>query len=458
MQTADLIAGLVLEDGSRWGEVAADWQWDDVQAILDRTGPRRHFLTRPRGGSKTSDLGAVIIAVLIDQAPAASRSYGFAVDRDQAGLLADAIAGFMVRTPEIRGALQLNSWKLTDPKKGATFEIMASDDASAYGLRPWFLICDEFAQWKTTEGPKRLWRAVYSSLPKVADSRLVIITSAGDPAHWSYRILETAEESDRWHVNQVAGPVPWISQDDLDEQKTVLPVWEFARLHLNQWTASDDRLTTVDDIRACVTLDGPQLPHPGSKYVVGLDIGLKNDRTVATVCHLEDKTVVLDRQETWRGTRDNPVRLEDVEAWIYETVRAYSRATVVCDPWQAAHLTQNLRNRRVRIQEFPFSTQSVGRLAITLHRLLRDHQVAIPDDPDLIDELVNVKLIETAPSSYRIDHDSSAHDDRVISLALAAHRLVTTSARPNIDRKKLAAALAQTSAELWKPSGGLVGY
>jgi len=452
VQTGDLIAGLVLEDGSRWGEVAAVWQGDDVEAILDRTGPRRHFLTRPRGGSKTSDLGAVIIAVLIDQAPVASRSYGFAVDRDQAGLLADAIAGFLMRTPEIRGALQLNSWKLTNPTTGATFEIMASDDASAYGLKPWFLICDEFAQWKTTEGPKRLWRAVYSSLPKVADSRLVIITSAGDPGHWSHRILETAVESDRWRVNQTPGPVSWISGADLDEQKTVLPEWEYARLHLNQWIASDDRLTTVDDIRACVTLDGPQLPQPGVKYVVGLDIGLKHDRTVATVAHLEDKTVVVDRQETWQGSRDNPVRLGDVEAWLLETVRAYSRATLVVDPWQAAHLTQNLRNRRVRIQEFPFSAQSVGRLAITLHRLLRDHQVALPDDPDLIDELANVKLVETAPSSYRIDHDSSAHDDRVISLALAAHRLVTTSAKPKIDREKLAAAMARTSGELLKPT------
>ena len=149
---------------------------------------------------------------------------------------------------------------------------------------------------------------------------------------------------------------------------------------------------------------------------------------------------------------------EDVEAWLHETVRAYSRAEVVCDPWQAAHLMQNLRNPRVRIQEFPFSAQSVGRLAVTLHRLLRDHQVTLPDDPDLIDELANVKLVETSPSSYRIDHDSSAHDDRVISLALAAHKLVTTSAKPKVDRNKLAAAMAITSAELWKPRGGTLHY
>jgi len=92
------------------------------------------------------------------------------------------------------------------------------------------------------------------------------------------------------------------------------------------------------------------------------------------------------------------------------------------------------------------------------HRLLRDHHVALPDDPDLIDELANSRPLETAPSNYRIDHDSSEHDDRVISLAIAAHRLVTTSARPNVDSKKLAAAMAQISADLYKPSGGAFDY
>jgi hypothetical protein len=36
---------------------------------------------------------------------------------------------------------------------------------------------------------------------------------------------------------------------------------------------------------------------------------------------------------------------------------------------------------------------------------------------------VNVRLRETAPGVFRIDHDPDRHDDRVISLALVAHRL-----------------------------------
>ena len=70
----------------------------------------------------------------------------------------------------------------------------------------------------------------------------------------------------------------------------------------------------------------------------------------------------------------------------------------------------------------------------------------------------NVRLVETAPGSYRIDHDSGQHDDRVISLALAAQRLLATAGRPRNDSTKMAEAFAQMSAELWKPSIGSFDY
>ncbi|HEV2809764.1 MAG TPA: hypothetical protein VGV93_05115 [Acidimicrobiales bacterium] len=63
-EALDVLAGLVLEDGRRWGEAAEPWQWTDAQAVLDpgHEDPRSHFLTRPRGRSKTSDLGGVATA------------------------------------------------------------------------------------------------------------------------------------------------------------------------------------------------------------------------------------------------------------------------------------------------------------------------------------------------------------------------------------------------------------
>jgi phage terminase large subunit-like protein len=424
-----LMSALVLETGHRWGEVAAPFQMADARALLDLSGPRRHYLTRPRGASKTTDLGGVAIAVLLEQAPRQSRSYGFAADRDQSGLLVDAIAGFADRTPEIGTMLKIDSYQVSNQRTGATLQIMASDDASAWGLRPYFVVVDEFGQWKTTPGPRRLWHAAYSALPKVTGSRLAILTSAGDPAHWSYGVLQRAlGRPTRWRVSETPGPCPWLDPEELEEQRHELPEWEYARLHLNQWTASDDRVASLDDIRACAVLDGPLAPDGRWQYVVAVDLSSRRDTTVVAVCHAEPvlregstaaHRIVLDRMETWTPRRGAPVVLSEVEAAIHHAAVSFG-AVVVCDPWQALSMIERLRHRGCVIDEFTFSAQSVGRLASTLHVLLRERQLAIPDDPELINELANVRLKETAPGVVRLDHDHDKHDDRAVTLAMAA--------------------------------------
>src|SRR5213076_1498682 len=73
-------------------------------------------------------------------------------------------------------------------------------------------------------------------------------------------------------------PAPWLDAAKLEEQRQRLPESSFRRLFLNEWTAAEDRLADPDDLRACVTLDGPWPPEAGLRYVVGLDVGLSHDR------------------------------------------------------------------------------------------------------------------------------------------------------------------------------------
>ena len=434
-----LLMSLVLENERRWGEAAQPFQRTDAAAVLDLSGPRRHYLTRPRGGSKTTDLAGIGAAVLLEQAPAGSRSYAFAADRDQAGLLLDAVAGFACRTPEVGSALRVDAGRVANTRTGATLQVMASDDASAWGLRPYWVVADEFAQWPTTSGPRRLWRAIFSALPKVSNSRLVILTSAGDPAHWSHGVLTRAlEQPDRWRVSQTPGPCPWLDAADLKEQQRELPEWEYQRLHLNQWTAADDRLTSLDDLRACVTLEGPLAPDPRWGYVVAADLSTKRDTTVVAVCHLEPildsdsgaslgERMVLDRMITWTPHGGQRVSLVEVEEAIFQAARSFG-APITMDVWQAVGMAERLRARGLFVEEFVFSQQSVGRLALTLHNLIKNHALAIPDDQELIDELANVRLRESAPGVYRMDHDPDKHDDRAIALALAAQWLLQVPA------------------------------
>jgi phage FluMu gp28-like protein len=62
---------------------------------------------------------------------------------------------------------------------------------------------------------------------------------------------------------------------------------------------------------------------------------------------------------------------------------------------------------------------------MTLHRLIRDRRLRLPDDDDLVSELARVQLKETSPGVLRMDHAAGGHDDQAVAMALAANHLVS---------------------------------
>ena len=432
MTAFDLLRALVLPDGRKWGEAAADFQLADAQAVLSDTGPPYSFLTRSRGSSKTTDLAGVALALLLTLER--ERLFWLAADADQGALALDAIRGFVLRTPQLDGALDLQARRVVAHSTGSSLDVLPADAAGAWGLLPRFVICDELAWWTETAAPQRLWEAVSSAVAKRDDARLVVLTTASDPGHWSRAVLDHALEDPMWHVHEVPGPAPWLSEDRLAEQRRRLSESMYMRLFENRWVTSEDRLTTRDDLLACVTLDGPLDYEAGHQYVIGLDLGLTHDATVAVVAHVEPahgsedgRRVVLDRLRVWQGSRTEPVQLAEIEEWVEQAAGVY-HARVVTDPWQAAGLAQRLRVRGVQVEEFTFSAASVGRLGSTLHVLLRNRALALPNDPRLLDELGSVRLIERAPGVLRLDHDAGKHDDTAVALALAAYHLIEEAA------------------------------
>lgn len=438
MNALDVLHGLRLDDGRSWGEVATDVQRADAAAILDTASPRRfHFVSRSRGYSKTTDLAAVAIAVLLAQAPPGSRSYAAAADQGQARFLLDAVERFVRATPGLHKLLDLGEQRLTVRSTGATLDALAADAAGTWGLLPFFVVVDELAEWGSTGAPKRIWEALSSAIPKTG-GRLAAITTAGSPGHWAKRVRDHAAADPVWRLSETEGPPPWMDRDLLDEQRRRLLPATFARLFENLWTAGSDALVADDDLAACVTLDGPLPPQRGPRYVLGLDIGVTRDRTAGVVCHAERVTrptdelggtttvgqrVILDRLRVWRGSREQPVVLDEVEEWVREVCRSYHPCEVVADPFQAVGMLQRLGASGINAHAFTFTASSVGRLAVALHGALSDRRLDLPDDEELLDELANVRIVETSPNRWRLDHAADRHDDRAIALALCVEHL-----------------------------------
>jgi len=417
-----VLSELRVESGERWVDIAADFQLEDAGAVLEDARPY-HWLGRPRGGSKTTDAGAIALGWLLTGQPGA-RYYAAAGDRDQARLLLDVIAGFVRRTPGFSERVRVDAGRAVAVESGATLTVLSADAPTSWGILPDGIVIDELAWWADTAGPRLLFDSLASSAAKVAGCRLLVITSPSDPAHFAHKVYSGALVDPLWRVSEQTGPPPWLDGEKVEEQRRRLTPAMFERLFEGRWATGEDRLTTEADLAACVVLDGPQEAESSARYAIGVDLGLRRDRTAVAVCHrAADGRIALDRLGVWRGSRLRAVRLEEVERWIETAARDYNGAMVTLDPYQAEGLSQRLEGSGVRVELHPFTSASVARLAGTLFGLLRDRRLALPDDEELLDELRHVRIRETSPGVYRLDHDAGRHDDRAIALALAAATL-----------------------------------
>ena len=177
-----------------------------------------------------------------------------------------------------------------------------------------------------------------------------MITTSGDPTHWSRKIRDSALTSPLWTVVEIPGPLAWIDRAQLDEQRRMLSDSAFARLHLNRWAASEDRLVTPELLAEAAVLDGSQGPLSGVTYAIGVDIGLRHDRTAVAVAHAEPigepsvleprrLRVILDHLVVLAGTKEHEVDLGQVE----ELVRVF-----VAGLQQGAGAARSMAGNRAR--------------------------------------------------------------------------------------------------------------
>jgi hypothetical protein len=425
MTTAlDLLDALVVDaDGTRWGSRATELQRRDAEALLDLDGPRRHWIGRSRGYSKSDDLAAVSVAVMLTQLRPGDEAIAVAADKDQARILIDRVRWIERRTPELKGLLEVGAYDVRTAN-GVRFEAIAADAPSSWGRSPAWAVVDELCRHPDADGARELWDSVSSAVVKVA-GRLAIISTASTPDHWSKGVYDHALSERAWRVSETHNQAPWISRDEIEAERRRLPPAVFAQLWKNRWTAAAGSFFDPGVLDAAFVLDGPALEREGVHgYVAGLDIGTVHDRTVLSIGHKVGDAVLLDGMVAWAGSHRHPVDFEAIETAIVE---AYERFhfKLRLDPWQGLDLAQRLRKRGLRVEEFTFSTASKQKLAATLLSAVNNGKLKLYEADGLREELLALRLVQTAAGTWSFDHKArKGHDDRAVSLALMATALL----------------------------------
>ena len=431
--------------------------------------PRRFWIERPRGHSKTTDTAAMLLWVLLTS-PHRLRGIAAAADRDQARLLLGQIETLARLNPTLAAGLTIHRDAATHPATGSRLEVISSDAASSYGTIADFIVCDELSHWKCAD----LWHSLYTAAAKQPHTLLAVLTNAGDGRDWRWTARETARLSHRgeigdgqaaarWHFSSLSQPeASWIDPAFLDEQKLALPDPVFRRLWLNQWQHRSGGFLTAEEVRLCRDADlRPQFQGtPGIEYVAAVDYAEKTDRTAAIICHAEPAAtgsdgrpiarprIVVDRLDVVAPQPGAPVPIAWVDDWIERTLATFPSVRLVVDAHQLVGTIQRFEplapivrfdfaggfgnDRLARHLRSLIVSRDVGwyeHAGVITHRPGTAHVGPIPAEgasDDLESELCELRVIEKHNGRLRFDHPVGGHDDRAFVLAVACQELLRT--------------------------------
>lgn len=152
--------------------------------------------------------------------------------------------------------------------------------------------------------------------------------------------------------------------------------------------------------------------NPSRTYQLGVDLAKYVDFTVITPFDLNKFRVLP--QERFNQVDWNLQKARIEASWLrHGRCKVVIDGTGVGDP-----VVEDLTNHGISVEPFKFTEQSRKDLLVHLSILFEQDKIKIPDDPELIDELSNFQWVMSDGGKLKIA-SVGAHDDRVMSLALA---------------------------------------
>lgn len=414
------------QGGVPLGERMDPWQREDFAAVLGTS--KNAWIERPRGHSKTQDGAAIALTSLMTGGPG-RRIYFAATDADQARLAHDSMRGFIRRRPAFLRLLRVTQSEIAFPKADSVVRVLPADAPGSWGLRPSLILCDELRAWKGEAAEEMFW-SLWSSLGKVAGARMIVATTAGwDRNSLCWKVREQVEHDPAWIMSVRGQCASWISPEFLEQQRRLLPSHLFRMLHENEWTEAGGEFLSWSEVAGVfdAALTEQREPREGVRYFLGLDIGTARDRTALAVMHPEGEAAVLDLLLLWQGTPKERVDLSEVETTALDLCRRFRPAAFVMDPSEGLLLSDRLLAKGVPISEYRFTMPSRAALMNTLLQAVRQQRLRLFPHPVLREELGGLSWV-ARNGVLRPDHRVGAHDDAVMSAALAVQAIIAAQA------------------------------
>jgi phage terminase large subunit-like protein len=451
----------VVQTKGRWAGSALkmeEWQheflselflvWEDGQWVYSEA-----MLGISRKNGKSTLSAALALYMLLAAGEEGPEVYAAAASRDQARIVFQQAIEFVEGSPRLRDWLTVSKNAITCKANNGVFRVLASDAPKQYGLNPFGVVIDELWAHDTPE----LYYALTTAQGARENALTVSITTAGfDRQSICFELYERGKRLERegglaamrsegylfkWYEAppeatvhdlegwKAANPSSWISDDFMAKQARRLPENVFRRLHLNQWTETEDAWIKPYEWDAC---RGLPVWDPSDESWMTLDVGIKRDSAAliwgqwhGDKLHVWHKIMLPEEMGPTFGVSD--VRAHGAaEARTHQRLREWAY-----DPWQFRESAEILADRGLPMVEFP-QTGRMEAASSTLYELVRDRRIVHDGDPLFRRQVLAAVTGPTERGGWKISKRKSLERiDGAVALAMLADRAVTLrNARP----------------------------
>jgi len=242
----------------------------------------------------------------------------------------------------------------------------------------------------------------------------MLILSTPKGKNWLYKFFNKGILDHSWSSFKFTSyDSPYVNKKFLDEQKLSLPDEIFAQEYLAEFVDKANIFKNLDDIMTMT-----EIPISNEKPFIGVDLGMNEDYSVATV--INSKNEVID---ILRFTKVSASELKNRLLNFFE--KHQPQNIVIENNGLGIPIVSDLLETKWGGYITPFTTtpKSKHEIIQNLIRLFNNKNIKLPVDDDLRLELENFIFVMTESGNIKYQASSGIHDDMVMSLAFSVEAL-----------------------------------
>jgi phage terminase large subunit-like protein len=445
----------IVQTKGRWaGELLQiePWQAEFLQELflVYEDGERVYreaLLGIARKNGKSTISAVIALYLLLASGEQGPEVYAAAASKDQARIVFNQAREFVEASPRLRDWLVPQRNAILCKANNGIFRVLAADAPLQYGLNPSGVVIDELWAHKDPE----LYFALTTGQGARLNPLVVSITTAGfDRASICYetyqRGLRLLREGGidamrkagflcRWFEAEpgasvheeaswrAANPSSWIRPVDMAREAARLPESVFRRLHLNQWTESEDAWIKPWQWDTC---KGRPIFDWSKPSYIALDVGYRKDSAALTWAQWHGEELHVGQEIMLPENEHESFGIADIRERYAAKIWTQNPEEADYDPWQFRESAEILLERGLPMVEFPQNSSRMSPASEGLFELVVDKRIVHDGDEEMRRQVLSAVAAPTDRGGWKISKRKSLERiDGCVSLACVADTAVT---------------------------------